>query len=119
MKKLLLVCAFVVGASAVSFAQGGGRAQQTPAQQLDRLKAAVTGITDDQAAKITAVYTSSAKSMDSLRTADPTGMREKMAPMRAASNAKIRAVLTPDQAKQFDALPARGGRGGGGGGGNN
>jgi hypothetical protein len=121
MKKLLLVCAFVIGVSAVSFAQG--RQQQTPAQQLDRLKTAVTGITDDQATKITAIYTTSAKSMDSLRTAangDRDAMREKMMPMRAATNAKIKAVLTADQAKQFDAMPqrGRGGNGGGGGGGN-
>lgn len=119
MKKLLLACAFLVGISAVSFAQGGGRQQQTPDQQVDRLKTQVTGITDDQAAKIKAIYTAQAASRDSLTKAsgdDRAGMREKLMPIRAAYNAKIKAVLTADQQAAFDKIPARGGRGGGGGG---
>ncbi|HTH81434.1 MAG TPA: hypothetical protein VL490_00780 [Mucilaginibacter sp.] len=119
MKKLLLVCAFVMGVSAVSFAQG--RQPQTPEQSLTRLKAAVTGITDDQATKLTAIYTASIKSQDSLRTAVPdrdTRMPAQTA-LRTATNAKIKAVLTADQQKQFDAMPQRGRGGNGGGGGGN
>ncbi|MEO8886026.1 MAG: hypothetical protein ABI367_08185 [Mucilaginibacter sp.] len=113
------MCLFVIGASAASFAQGGGQGR-TPAAQLERLKGAVTGITADQETKITAIYTAQTKTMDSLRTAangDMSSMREKMQPMRAATNAKIKAVLTADQQKQFDAMPQGRGRGPGGPGG--
>ena len=122
MKKLLLVCLLAVGASAMSFAQGGpggggGRPQQTPEQQLERLKTQITGITDAQSTKLLAIYAASAKRTDSLRTAlngDFASMREKSAPITAERTAKIKAVLTADQQKAFDALPqGRGGFGGG------
>ena len=116
MKKLLLVCLLAVGASAMSFAQGPQ--QRTPAEQLERLKTQITGITDDQSTKLLAIYTANTKSMDSLRTAlngDMSSMREKMTPLRAAQSAKIKAVLTADQQKAFDALPQGRGMGGPGG----
>ena len=121
MKKVLLVCAFLVGLSAVSFAQGGRGQQRTPDEQVTALKAAVTGITDDQAAKIKAVYVASTKSTDSLRAApgfDPQASRPAMMAIRTAATAKINAILTPDQQKVFATMaPAgRGGRGGQGGG---
>src|SRR4051812_44495401 len=100
MKKLLLVCLFAVGASTMSFAQGPQ--QRTPAEQLERLKTQITGISDDQGTKILAIYAANTKSMDSLRASlngDMSGMREKMAPLRAAQTAKIKAVLTADQQK--------------------
>lgn len=127
MKKLLFACLFMVGASAMSFAQGGpggggARPQQTPEQQLERLKTQITGITDAQSTKLLAVYAASAKRSDSLRTAlngDFASMREKSAPITAERTAKIKAILTADQQKAFDALPqgGRGGFGGGAGGG--
>jgi protein CpxP len=110
MKKLLFVCAFVCGISAVSFAQGGGGRAQTPDAMLDRLKtrAMITGITDDQATKIKAIYAVQIKSRDSLTAAmggagnvDYRAMMPKMQPITDATNAKITAVLTPDQAATF------------------
>ncbi|HEY0244270.1 MAG TPA: hypothetical protein VGC01_01795, partial [Mucilaginibacter sp.] len=101
MKKLLLMCCVMMGISAVSHAQGRGR--QTPEQQTAALKTSLS-LTDDQAAKVMAIYTAQSKSMDSLRTAsngDMQGMMQKMMPMRTATNAKIKAVLTPDQAATF------------------
>jgi periplasmic protein CpxP/Spy len=68
MKKLMLVCAFVLGVSAVSFAQGG-RPQRTPDEQVTQLKTQITGITDAQSAKLLVIYQAQTKSMDSLRTA--------------------------------------------------
>ena len=121
MKKLLLVALLAIGTSAMSFAQGGpgGRPQQTPEQQLERLKTQITGISDAQSTKLLAVYAASAKRSDSLRTAlngDFASMREKSAPITAARTAQIKAVLTADQQKAFDALPqGRGGMGGPGG----
>src|SRR6187402_309000 len=115
MKKVLFVCLFVLAAGTATFAQGG-RPQRSPADQVTALKGAVTGITADQETKLTAIYTAQAKTMDSIRTAangDMGSMREKMGPMRAAQTAKIKAVLTADQQKQFDAIPQRGPGGGG------
>jgi periplasmic protein CpxP/Spy len=121
MKKLLLVCLLAVGASAMSFAQGGpggGFQQRTPAEQVDRLKTQITGITDAQTTKLVAIYTAAAKRTDSLRTAlgnDMSAYREKAQPITAARTAQVKAVLTADQQKAFDALPPQG-RGGFGGG---
>ncbi|PJJ79063.1 hypothetical protein [Mucilaginibacter auburnensis] len=101
MKKLLLVSAFVLGVSAVSFAQG--RMGGTPDQQVERLKTQIAGITDAQAAKIKVVYETQAKSRDSLMQAGG-DMQANMATfmkMRETANAKIKAVLTPEQATAF------------------
>ncbi|MEO8886027.1 MAG: hypothetical protein ABI367_08190 [Mucilaginibacter sp.] len=112
MKKLVLVCFFALVASA-SFAQG--RPQQTPAQQLERLKTQVTGITADQETKITAIYAAQGKTRDSLMAAangDFQSVMPAFQAMRTSGNAKIKAVLTADQQKQFDAIPQRGPGGG-------
>ena len=102
MKKLLLVCAFVIGVSAVSFAQGGGRGGfgGTPAQQIDRLKGQVSNLSDDQVAKLTVIYTAQSKTMDSIRTAangDFSSVRPAIMKMQATTDTKIKAILTPDQ----------------------
>lgn len=107
MKKVLLMCAFVAGVSAASFAQGGGRMRQTPKEQTDRLKEQIAGITDDQAAKITAVYTEAAKKRDSLRQAagdDRQAMMSAYMKMMPATNAKIKAILTTDQAAAYQKM---------------
>src|ERR1700712_5075094 len=121
MKKLLLVCCIVIGISAASYAQGGGR--MSTADRVAAMKTSLA-LTDAQTAKITAIYDAQTKSMDSLRTAangDNQAMMQKMLPMRAATNAKIKAVLTADQAATFqktlDAQAARMQQGMGGGGG--
>lgn len=104
MKKLLLVCAFVVGVSAVSFAQGGGRMRMTPQAQTDTLKAHVSGITADQTTKLLAVFTAAAKSRDSLREAagdDRQAMMSGFMKMQTATDAKITAILTADQAAAY------------------
>ncbi|WP_214070697.1 hypothetical protein [Mucilaginibacter sp. dw_454] len=109
MKKLLLVCAFVLGVSAVSFAQdggnggGGGRRGGNPTQMTSRLKEKLS-LTDDQVAKVTALYTAQAKVQDSLRTAsngDRASVRPQMNALRKSTNDKILALLTPDQADKF------------------
>jgi protein CpxP len=119
MKKLLLVCCAVIGISAASHAQG--RQRQTPDQQAAALKTSLA-LTDDQTAKVTAIYAAQAKSMDSLRTAG--GDMSAMRPMMTATTAKIKAILTPDQATKFQAAQdermkrmQQGGGGGMGGGG--
>jgi protein CpxP len=120
MKKLLLVCAFILGVSAVSFAQdqtaqggGQGRGRRTPEQMVKRLKEQLT-LTDEQVAKVTTIYTAQAKVQDSLRTAsngDRAAMRPAQQALRKATNEKVLAILTPDQAtiykKQLADMAAR------------
>jgi len=108
MKKLLLVCAFIIGISAVSFAQGGGR--RTPAEQVATLKTQLTGLTDDQSSKILAIYTVAGKSRDSLFATMQNGGGDRSTMMatfmksQATTDAKIKAVLTPDQATAYQKI---------------
>jgi protein CpxP len=100
MKKLLLVCAFVVGISAASFAQGGGRQRMTPEKQVEALKTSLT-LTDDQSAKALTIFTAQRKVTDSLVTAangDFGSVRPAMMAERKKTSDKILAILTPDQA---------------------
>lgn len=102
MKKILFMCCFFMGISAIGFAQNG-RMMATPTEQADRLKASLK-LNDSQTAKIKTIYEGQAKSLDSLRAAmngNMDGMREKFMPIRTATNTKIKAVLTPAQAATF------------------
>ena len=95
------MCLFVIGISAVSFAQGGG--QSAPADRAARLKTSLA-LNDDQTNKIAAIYTAQGKSMDSLKkqdNGDMGTMMKKMMPVIMATNDKIKAVLTPEQAAKF------------------
>ena len=120
MKKILMVCFLVLGISAVSFAQGGGR--RSPEEQAKGLQTQLK-LTDDQTAKVTAIYQTQAKAMDSVRTAsngDRQAMMQAMRPMREATTTKIKALLTPEQVTAFEKMQAemqqrmrQGGQGGG------
>ena len=130
MKKLLLMCCFVMGISAMSYAQGGGgggRQRQTPEEQAKALQTQLK-LTDDQTAKITDIYKAQGVKMDSLRKAangDMSTVRDAMRPLRDATTAKVKAVLTTDQVTAYDAWQKEmaerrrngggGGQGGGGG----
>lgn len=109
MKKLLLVCAFVIGVSAVSLAQGGGQ-RRTPKEQVEQLKEKIAGITDDQTAKLTVIYTDAAKKRDSLMTAardaggDRASMMATFMKLNATNDAKIKTVLTADQATAYQKI---------------
>ena len=118
MRKILLICCFVIGITAVSRAQGGMRMSPT-----DRAKTMQTQLklTDDQTAKVTAILQVQAAKMDSVRTAangDRDAMRAAMGPIMMSSSSQIKAILTPDQAviyqKMLDERRARMQQGGGG-----
>jgi len=89
----------------------------------DRVAAMKTqlNLTDDQSAKILAIMKDGAAKRDSVRNAG--GDRDAMRPIMMATNAKIKAVLTPDQQtayqKMMDDMRAKMQQGGGGGGGGN
>ncbi|MEO7414209.1 MAG: hypothetical protein ABIZ81_12720 [Opitutaceae bacterium] len=120
-----LIAAAVLGLAilpAISFAQppagggqGGGRRGQTPEVQMTALEEAVGKLSADQKTKIMAIYTKSAADMQAMAQEDRRG--PKAQEMRMATQKEIRALLTPEQATKFDAMPppGRGGRGGQGG----
>jgi protein CpxP len=116
MKKLMLVCCFVIGATAMSFAQG--RQQKAPADRAKDLQTQLK-LTDDQTTKVTAIYTAQAAKRDSLTKAGAD--RSAMRPLMQESNEKIQALLTDDQKaawkKMQEEMRARMGNGGGMGGG--
>ena len=109
MKKILLVALLAIGVSAASFAQG----PPSPEDQIAALKTSLS-LTDAQVAKVTPIYMSQAKSRDSLFQAangDFQSAIPKMMTMMTAGNAKVKAILTPEQAaifqKQIDAQAER------------
>jgi periplasmic protein CpxP/Spy len=122
MKKLLLMCCFLIGFTAISRAQGGGM-RMSPEDRVAAMKTQLK-LSDDQAAKILAIYKASAAKRDSIRNAG--GDREAMRPLMQQTNAQVQGVLTDDQKaaykKMMDDMRARmqqqNGGGGGGGGGN-
>jgi len=123
MKKLLMVCCFVV--SIVSLSKAQGRQQRSPADQAKQLQTQLT-LNDDQTAKVTAIFTAQTAKMDSIRTAangDRQAMMTAMQPLRKTTTEKIKALLTADQKTAYDKILAdqaarMQNRGGGNGGGN-
>ncbi|GAB3912540.1 Spy/CpxP family protein refolding chaperone [Mucilaginibacter boryungensis] len=116
MKKLMLVCCFVIGATVATFAQGGGM-RRSPEEQAKALQTQLK-LTDDQTAKITAIYATQAAKRDSMMKAGAD--RSAMRPLMQASNEKIQAILTDEQKDAYKKMMAErmsrmGGQGGGGG----
>lgn len=122
MRKILLMCCFLLGITAIAHAQGGQRL--SPEDRAKQLQTQLK-LTDDQTTKVTAILKVQATKTDSVRTAangDRTAMRAAMGPIRSAANDQIKAILTPDQVtayqKLLDEQRARMQGGGSGGGGN-
>ncbi len=123
MRKILLVCCFLLGITAVCRAQGPGR--MSPEDRAKQLQTQLN-LSADQTTKITAILKTQAAKRDSIRTAangDRDAMRQAMMPLMQSTNDQIKAVLTADQAtayqKLLDEQRARMQNGGGGGGGGN
>ena len=81
----------------------------TPEQQVERLDKALT-LTADQKTKIAALFKEQATAMEAIPQEE---RREKMMEMMKATREKVRALLTPEQAKTFDEMPPMGGGRGG------
>src|ERR1700761_9617087 len=95
MKKLLLMCCFVIGISAASRAQGGGGGgRMSPDDRVAQMKATLK-LTDDQSTQILAILKAGAAKRDSVRNAG--GDREAMRPIMMDTNNKVQAILTDDQ----------------------
>jgi protein CpxP len=101
MKRLLLVCCFVVGISAASHAQ-----RRTPEESTAALKTSLS-LTDDQSAKVLAIYQSRAKTVDSLinsANGDPSSLRPGFMKLTTTTDTKIKAILTPDQVTAYQKI---------------
>ena len=90
--------------------KGGGRGQMSPEARVAAIETAVGTLTAEQKTKITAILEKSGKDMMAL---GQDATREQRMEVGQAANKEIRAVLTADQQKKFDDMPAPG-RGGGG-----
>jgi protein CpxP len=116
MKKLLMVCCLL--ASMVSLSKAQGRMRMAPADRAKQMQTQLK-LTDDQTAKITAIYTAQSTKMDSVMKAG--GDRSTMRPLMQATNEKVAALLTDDQKTAWkkiqDEQRASRGNGNGGGGG--
>ena len=99
MKKFLLMCCFVIGITAVSRAQGGQR--MSPEDRAKQMQTQLK-LTDDQTAKVTAIYKTQQTKIDSLRNAG--GDRSAFRPIMEATNEKVKAILTPEQATAFQKM---------------
>lgn len=119
MRKFLLICCLFLGTAVASHAQG--RQMRSPEDRAKELQTQLK-LSDDQTTKITAIYKAQAAKMDSVRTAangDRDAMRSAMGPIRTATTAQVKAILTPDQATAWEKMMAdqraRMQQGGGGG----
>ena len=104
--------------------------QRSPAEQAKQLQTQLN-LSDDQTAKVTAIYTAQAAKRDSVMKAangDRSAMRSAMMPLMKATNDQIKSILTDDQKKAYDKMLEErmqrmrnmgGGMGGGGNGGGN
>ena len=94
--------------------KGGGRGQMTPEARIQRIEEAVGSLTADQKSTITAIYNKLQSDMQAIPQEE---RREKGMALMQAAQKDVRAVLTAEQQKKFDEMPApgRGGPGGPGG----
>jgi Spy/CpxP family protein refolding chaperone len=118
MKKLLLMCCFVIGISAASRAQGGG-GRMSPENRVKMMQDSLK-LTDSQSTQILAILKTGAAKRDSVRSAG--GDRQAMRSAVMDSNNKVQAILTDDQKaawkKMMENMRAKMQQNGGGGGGN-
>ncbi|GAB2980299.1 hypothetical protein GCM10027049_14650 [Mucilaginibacter puniceus] len=97
MKKILIAALLTIGVSTVTLAQG----PPSPEEQVAALKTSLT-LTDAQVAKVKTIITAQSKSADSLfQSGDMQNAFPKFMALRTANNAKIKALLTADQAKIY------------------
>jgi Spy/CpxP family protein refolding chaperone len=95
----------------------GGRQQMSPEQRADRLKQEL-GLTDDQTAKVKAVYEKNADKFKALRedtSLSEEDRRAKFREMMKSTMEDVAAVLTPEQKTKFQEQMQRrreGGKGG-------
>ena len=87
----------------------GGRSGMDPERRAEMMQRRL-GLNADQTAQIKAMMTDGQAKMEALRantSLAPKDRRAQAMAMREDMQGKIRAILTPDQEKEFDAMQAR------------
>ena len=112
MKKLLMICGLLFGIVTLTHAQDGVRKMMSPEErakkQTERL-AEKLKLSEEQKAKVLAIYTEQAKAMNKDVEAKMADRKAKYAEMKAAreaNDAKVEAVLTAEQKKAYAELKA-------------
>lgn len=108
--KTLKILVSLLALAAVPFVQaqaskspsGEGRKGGGVDSQIERIDAAVS-LTADQMTKVRAIL---AGVQDKVQALPQEERRAKGAELRQAGNKEVRALLTPEQQKKFDAMPA-------------
>ena len=103
----VLILGLIASASLSQAQEKKGRGGMNPEARVEQIDKAVT-LTADQKTKILAILEKAREEMQAIPKEE---RKDKMADMMKAQNAKVRAVLTPEQQAKFDALP-QGGQGG-------
>ena len=97
--------------SASQKSQSEDRSQSRRAARLQELDAELK-LTDDQKRRIEAIWDKAEQKAQEIKSDDDLGRRKRRVAAREAmkaTHAEVRAVLTPEQQKRFDAMP-RGGK---------
>lgn len=106
MKRLSFLCFLLVGLAVTASAQIKAPNVTDPVLKAKGLQKQLK-LTDEQTTKVAAIYKESAEKFEKIKKAE-NGNTDKMmksiAPLRAATIQKIKAVLTPKQAAKYDAL---------------
>lgn len=112
MKKLIIALGLMLCVVTFANAQGGGQRGGTPQERAERSIARMEALklSAEQKAKLTEVFLAQGKSIDSLRAANGgagfEGMREKMAPIQAATTKRVMVLLNDEQKKSYEAMLA-------------
>jgi protein CpxP len=104
MKKLFLICCMFIGLTTAGFAQT--KAPTDPEQKAKGLQKELK-LSEEQTAKVAAIYKESAQKFDKIKTADNSNTNKMLVdvgPLRKATIKKIKGVLTASQAAKYDAL---------------
>jgi spermidine/putrescine-binding protein len=106
MKRILLLCCLFIGLTAASYSQTAKKTTTDPVEKAKGLQKELK-LTDSQTSKIAAVYKESSEKFDKIKVAD-NGNTDKMmkdiGPLRTATIKKIKTILTPVQAANYDKL---------------
>lgn len=106
MKKLLLICLLFIGVASAAIAQSAVYGTFDTKQRAKKLQQSLK-LTDNQTAKIAAVYSEAAATFEKIKVKEK-GDNAKIAvafrPVRDEAIAKIKAVLQPKQVIEYDKL---------------
>lgn len=102
MKKLIFMCAVMIGLA-------GSTVAQTPAAATEKAKGLQKqlALSNAQTAKISTIYKESSEKFDRIKTqehGDNAKLTVAIKPLRTQTITKIKAVLTPAQAVKYDKL---------------